>query len=1120
MKLNNNNIYRPKGNDVTMGMADTMTINRGINSFNRVSNDLSSFNRVNQLRLFSSSSNNNSNNGSPVPPTDSPVSKDGSSSTSRSSSSSSSTELGVRNKESGIDKAYMIGMNGRPMFPSMSRIHVGRDAQLFNALQDIALSDQPFVVAALRKTSIPVNGNELDRSIEESERLWAQPGQDKVIDSTLTKGLPIDPLMTDSIDDVHHIGVLARIVGCGYLPEQTKSDSTSEKLVEDLKRRRNLKKKTTPSTAKPASGTGENESLWGNSSALEDASSSNQSKVATPATSSSLVPVATDETGKSSSVVEAPNKPWMLVLAGLARVKVENIINPSKPLPLVSITSFQMAPTLKEEEKEVEALKNGILQNTMEIVSKKPNLLSGQNGLTYLSSGAVAISDARQLYTIIPIVTSSSTAMDQQALLESSNLLNQLRLVLSLVVKELELISLSAKLGKDVEESVSDSQRRYYLMEQMKAIKKELGLDNDGKGYVDKIKKRLKRFIVEEQTAAEKEREIEEQRIQSGKGILPSDLSYIPRHAAAVIEEELTKLQTLSKDGSEFNVSRTYLEWLTSLPWGKYSTETYDLLKAAQILDEDHYGLKDVKQRILEFIAVSKLRGTSHGKILCLVGPPGVGKTSIGKSIARALNREYIRISVGGLYDVSEIKGHRRTYVGAMPGKFIQSLRQSKVSNPLLLIDEIDKMGRGQGNPAHALLELLDPSQNTGFLDHYLDVRYDASKVLFVCTANSAEELQGPLLDRMELIQIPGYDSREKLQIAKQYLIPKAKKSVGLENAGNSANATATSNNNTTPSVKLPETYGLTDGAIESLIRWYCREAGVRSLEKHIEKAYRKLARKIVEAPIADIDNVENKDKWIITENNLEEYVGKPIFHNDRLFEKGTPPGVVTGLAWTGLGGTVLYIETTAVRTPRQISSSSQKSPAKDDSGVGETAIASTFGGGRLFSTGQMGDVMKESTQIAYTYARAKLQQMDPQNMFFESAQIHMHVPEGAVKKDGPSAGCAMTTALLSLAMNKPIADGVAMTGEISLTGMVLPVGGIREKTIAAKSARVNKLVLPYANKRDFEELQDYIKSGLEVTFAQTYDDVFNVAFPKTIPVNILSTNQDQSKSSEVSSSM
>jgi len=1036
--------------------------------------------------MLSSSSSN-----SPITPTDNSIPKDNS----KQSPSSPVSGTGVKNSENGIDRAYLIGMNGRPMFPSMSRIHVGKDSQLFNALQDIALSDQPFVVAALRKTSFPSNGNgdELNFSVEESEKLWAIPGQDKIYDS-LSKSIPIDPLITDSIDDVHQIGVLARIVGCGYLPEQAKTDSTSEKLVEDLKKRRGLRKKSKSSSNLNPSAN--EEPLWANNTLVENNTQTN----ITNTTSSSLVPVVTDETGKSSSVIESPNKHWMLVLAGLARVKVESIITPGKPLPLASISSFQMIPTLKEEEKEIEALKNGILQSTMDIVSKKPNLLSGQNGLTYLSSGAVAISDVRQLYTIVPIVTSSSTALDQQALLESTNLLTQLRLVLSLVLKEIELMSLSAKLGKDVEESVNDSQRRYYLMEQLKAIKKELGMDNDGKGFVDKIKKRLKRFIVEEQTPAEKERELEEQRIQSGKGILSSDLSYIPRHAAIAIEEELTKLQTLTKDGSEFNVSRTYLEWLTNLPWGKYSTETYDLSRAAQILDEDHYGLKDVKQRILEFIAVSKLRGTSHGKILCLVGPPGVGKTSIGKSIARALNREYIRISVGGLYDVSEIKGHRRTYIGAMPGKFIQSLRQCKVSNPLLLIDEIDKMGRGQGNPAHALLELLDPSQNTGFLDHYLDVRYDASKVLFVCTANSADELQGPLLDRMELIQIPGYDSREKLQIAKQYLIPKAKKSVGLDDSLSKQ------------PIKLPEPFGLTDDAIESLIRWYCRESGVRSLEKHIEKAYRKLARKIVEAPTNEIEDSNSKDKWIVTAKNLEEYVGKPIFHTDRLFDKGTPPGVVTGLAWTGMGGTVLYIETTAVRTPRQLKSTSQQ---QDQNVVGETAVASTLGGGRLFSTGQMGDVMKESTQIAYTYARAKLQQIDSQNMFYETAQIHMHVPEGAVKKDGPSAGCAMTTALLSLALNRPIADGVAMTGEISLTGMVLPVGGIREKTIAAKTARVTKLILPYSNKRDFDELQDYIKSGLDVTFAQTYDDVFNVAFPKVIPADII-MNQDLKKNAEI----
>jgi len=585
----------------------------------------------------------------------------------------------------------------------------------------------------------------------------------------------------------------------------------------------------------------------------------------------------------------------------------------------------------------------------------------------------------------------------------------------------------------------------------------------------------------------------------------------VPESARAVIDEEISKLESLEKNSSEFNTTRNYLDWLTSVPWGKTSEENFDVGKAAKILDEDHYGMKDVKDRVLETIAVGSLKGkVGQGKIICLSGPPGTGKTSIGKSIARALNREFFRFSVGGLSDVAEIKGHRRTYVGAMPGKLIQGLKTTGTVNPLVLIDEIDKLGRGyQGDPASALLELLDPSQNDGFMDHYLDTPVDLSQVLFVCTANVLETIPGPLLDRMEVIQLSGYDTPDKVEITRRYLEPRARADAGLV-AGSEG---------------VPEDLGISDDAVQSLIRWYCREAGVRNLSKQVEKVYRKLALKVVrkleglqqeEEKASDSTSSSTKkdssSPWIVTEDTLSDLLGKPPFTSDRLYENGTPPGVVMGLAWTAMGGASLYIEC----APHTISGGRPAdqqgvfergvvdsvfggggggSGGKDGASDGAAGAAGGKGGGSLFSTGMMGDVMKESTRIAHTVARAKLHQWDPTNDYFDRAQIHMHVPEGATPKDGPSAGITMVTALVSLALDRPIRDDIAMTGEVSLTGKVLPVGGIKEKAIAALRSGVSAIIIPKACERDFEELPQYIKDDLHVYYAEHYDDVFDAAF-------------------------
>ncbi|KAL4303830.1 hypothetical protein GQ457_10G012720 [Hibiscus cannabinus] len=684
---------------------------------------------------------------------------------------------------------------------------------------------------------------------------------------------------------------------------------------------------------------------------------------------------------------------------------------------------------------------------------------------------------------------SGANKLQCQEVLEELDVHKRLQLTLELVKKEMEISKIQETIAKAIEEKISGEQRRFLLNEQLKAIKKELGLETDDKTALSaKFRERL-----------EPNRE------------------KCPPHVLQVIEEELTKLQLLEASSSEFNVTRNYLDWLTVLPWGNYSDENFDVIRAQTILDEDHYGLTDVKERILEFIAVGKLRGSSQGKIICLSGPPGVGKTSIGRSISRALNRKFFRFSVGGLSDVAEIKGHRRTYIGAMPGKMVQCLKNVGTANPLVLIDEIDKLGRGHaGDPASALLELLDPEQNANFLDHYLDVPIDLSKVLFVCTANVVENIPNPLLDRMEVIAIAGYITDEKMHIARDYLEKTAQEACGVK----------------------PEQVEVTDAALLGLIENYCREAGVRNLQKHIEKIYRKIALRLVregssnESVISgevvqpteakaevdetdqhaaanettvEVESVGNSshelksessvqtsdlpqdskdateteklqetettkavEKVLVDPSNLAGFVGKPVFHAERIYDQ-TPVGVVMGLAWTAMGGSTLYVETTHV-----------------EQGEGK---------GALHVTGQLGDVMKESAQIAHTLARAILLEKEPDNPFFANTKLHLHVPAGATPKDGPSAGCTMITSMLSLAMKKPVRKDLAMTGEVTLTGKILPIGGVKEKTIAARRSEVKTIIFPSANKRDYDELAPNVREGLDVHFVDDYTQIFNLAF-------------------------
>ncbi|KAL8802747.1 MAG: hypothetical protein Q9200_006478 [Gallowayella weberi] len=704
------------------------------------------------------------------------------------------------------------------------------------------------------------------------------------------------------------------------------------------------------------------------------------------------------------------------------------------------------------------------LVNVFKDVANLNHLFRDQISTFSMSQSAGNILEEPGKLADFAAAVSQGEIRELQDVLETMNIQERLSKALMVLKKELMNAQLQAKISKDVESKIQKRQREYWLMEQMKGIRRELGIESDGKDkMVEKFKEKASKLAM-------------------------------PEAVQKVFEEELNKLAHLEPAASEFNVTRNYLDWLTQIPWGQQSAENFGIKNAMTVLDEDHHGLKDVKDRILEFIAVGKLRGTVEGKILCFVGPPGVGKTSIGKSIARALNRQYYRFSVGGLTDVAEIKGHRRTYVGALPGRIIQALKKCQTENPLILIDEVDKIGRGhQGDPSSALLELLDPEQNNSFLDHYMDVPVDLSKVLFVCTANMTDTIPRPLLDRMEMIELSGYVADEKMAIAERYLAPAAKELSGLKDVA----------------------VNLDKAAIEELIKSYCRESGVRNLKKQIEKVYRKSALNIIrdvgeEDALAESNALTEEGKKAqeesskddtdvkttpdaiekettptprvslkvpdtvnitIDRSNLKDYVGPPVFTSDRLYET-TPPGVAMGLAWTSMGGAALYVES-----------------------ILENALSHSSRPG-LERTGNLKNVMKESTVIAYSFAKGLLAQKFPENKFFEKAKVHLHCPEGAVQKDGPSAGVTMATSLLSLALGKGVGPTVAMTGELTVTGKVLRIGGLREKTVAARRAGAERIIFPMDNMSDWIELPENIKEGIEGHAANWYSEIFDLVFP------------------------
>ncbi len=701
--------------------------------------------------------------------------------------------------------------------------------------------------------------------------------------------------------------------------------------------------------------------------------------------------------GKIMKVLHTDENSIHLLMNCLERFSVDEVL--SSKQGLFAHVSYHFAAEMSVNA-EMQAYSMAIITALKELVQINP--LYSEEIKLFLNRQSM--DDPGRLSDFAANLTSSD-GPELQQILETFDVRKRIDKVLVLLKKELEVSRLQTKISKQIEAKVSKQQREFFLREQLKEIKKELGLEKEGKtSEIEKFQKRLQKLTLTED-------------------------------AQKTIDEELEKLRLLDPSSPEYTVSRNYLDWLTILPWGKYGKDSYDLARARKILDRDHYGLKDVKDRILEFIAVGKMKGDISGSIICLVGPPGVGKTSVGKSIASALNRSFYRFSLGGMRDEAEIKGHRRTYIGAMPGRFIQAMKSAGTANPLLMLDEIDKIGASfQGDPASALLEVLDPEQNSTFRDHYLDVPFDLSNVMFVATANTLDTIPAPLLDRMEIIRLAGYILEEKLEIARRYLIPKALKNHGL----NKSQIT------------------IRKDALKVIIDGYAREAGVRSLENLIKKIMRKATMAYAEG---------QTERITIGKQNVEEYLGKPIFTKDELFEG--VPGVVTGLAWTSMGGATLQIEATAM-------------PSKNKG---------------FKQTGQLGSVMIESSEIAYSYVMAHLQEYGIDPEFFDKHFVHLHVPAGATPKDGPSAGVTMTTALLSMITGKPVIKKLGMTGELTLTGRVLPIGGVKEKTIAVRRAGLTKIIFPEDNRKNFDELPDYLKEGLEVHFAQDYQDVYRVAF-------------------------
>jgi len=690
-----------------------------------------------------------------------------------------------------------------------------------------------------------------------------------------------------------------------------------------------------------------------------------------------------------------PDGSEQLIVQGIYRFRVVKF-NKIEPHFEATVLPAQESIT---QTVEVEALVNNLKMLFQKIVDLSP-YLTGEHRVMVLNT-----EDPGKLTDVIASQVNFSVNEKQQ-ILEITNVRERLEKVHYLLNKELQVLELGSKIQNEVQGELNKTQRHYYLREQLKAIKKELGEYEDESTEIEDLREKLAQ-------------------------------AKMPAEVHKVAEKELNRLARMSPMASEYTVARTYIDWLLEMPWGKKTRDRLDVKKAEQILDEDHYGLQKVKKRILEYLAIRQLKSDMKGPILCFVGPPGVGKTSLGRSIARALGRNFSRMSLGGVRDEAEIRGHRRTYVGALPGRIIQEIKKLNSNNPLIMLDEIDKLGMDfRGDPSSALLEVLDPEQNFSFTDHYLEVPFDLSKVMFIATANMPDPIPPALKDRMEIIEINGYTEEEKLQIAERYLVPKQLNAHGI----------------TDKQVKI------TPKAMQKMVQHYTREAGVRNLEREIAAVIRGVAKEIVEKKIKSRN---------ITATLLGKYLGAERFYSE-IAERTSRPGVATGLAWTPVGGDILFIE-------------ASKMPGKGD----------------LNLTGKLGEVMKESATAARSYLRANSDKFKIDPDFYKKYDVHIHVPAGAVPKDGPSAGITIFTALYSLFTDKCIKDNLAMTGEITLRGMVLPVGGIKEKVLAAKRAGIDTIIMPEKNRKDLDEIPSKNLKNLNVNFVKDVDEVIELAIAK-----------------------
>ena len=652
---------------------------------------------------------------------------------------------------------------------------------------------------------------------------------------------------------------------------------------------------------------------------------------------------------------------------------------------------------------QVEALAKSLKSSFTELIKISPNLNEEHAGMLSNIDRPSRLADRA---TSLLSVSNS----EKQEVLEELDIKKRVENAINLLQKEIQRIKLGEEIQTEVQDEISKTQREYYLREQMKTIQKELGEDNQTV-ELDELTKKIDDVKMSEE-------------------------------ATKVAHKELDRLGRISPQSPEYSVARTYLEWLTDLPWSKSSKDNLNIKKAGKTLNEDHYGLEKVKERVLEYLAVRSLKkkvtknDTVRGPILCFTGPPGVGKTSLGKSIAKSMGREFVRISLGGVRDEAEIRGHRRTYIGALPGRIIQSLKKAKTNNPVFMLDEIDKLGSDfRGDPSSAMLEVLDPEQNHAFSDHYLEVDFDLSKVMFISTANYPDNIPHALYDRMEMLDFRGYIDDEKVKIAEKHLIPKQIKENGL----------------------TPKQVKFNEAGIKEVIRSYTRESGVRSLEREISNVLRKIAVDVVNKKVKNVS---------VTKKVVNDYLGIPKFQSD-LAERTTKPGVVTGMAWTAAGGDILFVESSKMK-----------------------------GKGLLTLTGQLGDVMKESAAAAFTYVKSHTDILGLKENFAEKMDIHVHCPAGAIPKDGPSAGVGMFTSLVSLLTDKPVKSKLSMTGEITLRGNVLAIGGVKEKVTAAHRAGIKTVILPFANKRDLEEIPEHIKKDLKFHFAKEVMDVIDVAIP------------------------